>query len=162
MAWYVVQYKPTEGNRAFVNLSQQGIESFFPKITVQRIRKLKRTLVEEPLFKGYLFINMQTHDPLWSKIRSTLGVSRTVSFGGRPAVLADTVMQEIQKTLDSINNQEGLQKGQELKLEGGPFSGISAIFQSYDGDERAIVLITFMQKQQRVKVPLTAVVQANF
>ncbi|PFG07900.1 transcription termination/antitermination NusG family protein [Marinobacter sp. LV10MA510-1] len=160
MAWYVVQYKPLEGDRAFVNLSQQGIESFFPKITVQRIRNLKRTWVEEPLFKGYLFINMQTQDPLWSKIRSTRGVSRIVIFGGRPAVLADTVMQEIQKTLDGINNQDGLQKGQELKLEGGPFSGINAIFQSYDGDERAVVLITFMQKQQRVKVPLSAVASA--
>jgi transcriptional antiterminator RfaH len=158
MVWYVVQYKPLEGDRAFVNLSQQGIESFFPKITVQRIRNLKRTWVKEPLFKGYLFINMQMQDSLWSKIRSTRGVSRVVVFGGRPAALADPVMQEIQRTLDGVNNQDGLQKGQELKLEGGPFSGISAIFQSYDGNERAIVLITFMQKQQRVKVPLTAVV----
>ncbi|OHY79852.1 capsule assembly Wzi family protein [Marinobacter sp. AC-23] len=38
-----------------------------------------------------------------------------------------------------------------------PFEGINAVFQAYDGEERAIVLINFMQKQQRVKVPVSAI-----
>lgn len=37
-----------------------------------------------------------------------------------------------------------------------PHGGISAIFEAYDGEERAIVLISFMQKQQRVTVPVSA------
>jgi transcriptional antiterminator RfaH len=44
-----------------------------------------------------------------------------------------------------------------VELDDGPFKGISAIFQAYDGEERAIVLISFMQKQQTVKVPLTTI-----
>lgn len=47
--------------------------------------------------------------------------------------------------------------GQAVELEEGPFKGISAIFQAYDGEERAIVLISFMQKQQRVKVPISVI-----
>ena len=43
------------------------------------------------------------------------------------------------------------------ELEDGPFKGINAIFQAYDGEERAIVLISFMQKQQRVTIPVSAI-----
>lgn len=53
--------------------------------------------------------------------------------------------------------QGGIKPGQQVELDDGPFKGISAIFQAYDGEERAIVLITFMQKQQQVKVPVSAI-----
>jgi transcriptional antiterminator RfaH len=53
--------------------------------------------------------------------------------------------------------QGGIKPGQSVELDDGPFKGISAIFQAYDGEERAIVLISFMQKQQTVKVPLTTI-----
>ena len=38
------------------------------------------------------------------------------------------------------------------RAQGGPFRGVEGIFQAYDGEERAIVLISFMQKQQVVRV----------
>jgi len=41
-----------------------------------------------------------------------------------------------------------------VHIQDGPFRGIEGIFQAYDGEERAIVLISFMQKQQAVKVRL--------
>lgn len=39
----------------------------------------------------------------------------------------------------------------------GPFEGLNAIFQAYDGEERAIVFINFMQKPQRISVPVAAI-----
>ena len=51
----------------------------------------------------------------------------------------------------------GIKEGEPVQLDDGPFKGINAIFQAYDGEERAIVLISFMQKQQRVKVPVSAI-----
>ncbi len=53
--------------------------------------------------------------------------------------------------------QGGIKSGQAIELDDGPFKGISAIFQAYDGEERAIVLISFMQKQQQVKVPVSVI-----
>ena len=53
--------------------------------------------------------------------------------------------------------QGGIKPGQAVQLNEGPFEGINAIFQAYDGEARAIVLINFMQKQQRVKVPVSAI-----
>lgn len=157
MTWYAVQYKPSEGDRALANLVYQGAECFFPKISVEKILRGKRTSIMEPLFKGYLFINVAAADPLWSKIRSTRGVSRVVAFAGKPAPLGDGIIDCIRDSVDVLNGEGGISKGQLLKLQDGPFRGLEAVFQRYDGDERAIVLISFMQKQQVLKVPLASV-----
>lgn len=157
MTWYAVQYKPSEGDRALANLEYQGADCFFPKIAVEKIRKGKRSAIMEPLFKGYLFINVETSDPLWSKIRSTRGVTRLVAFAGKPAPIDDDIIDYIRSSVDQLNDQGGISKGQLLKLHDGPFKGLDAVFQRYDGDQRAIVLITFMQKQRLIKVPLASV-----
>jgi len=155
MTWYVLQHKPAQGDRALHNLQNQEVSCFYPKIEVEKIRSGKRQKRLEPLFPGYIFINLEQTDPVWSKLRSTLGVLRVVSFAGKPAPVDDAVIDQIKASMARVAEQGGIKKGQKVELEEGPFKGINAIFQAYDGEERAIVLITFMQKQQTVKVPVS-------
>ncbi|MCR8913693.1 transcription/translation regulatory transformer protein RfaH [Marinobacter panjinensis] len=157
MTWYALQHKPAQGDRALAHLQNQDIACFYPKITVEKIKAGKRTKKLEPLFPGYLFINLEQTDPMWSKLRSTRGVIRVVSFANKPAAISDDVIQHIKDSLHTVAEQGGIKSGQSVELEEGPFKGISAIFQTYDGEERAIVLINFMQKQQRVRVPVSAI-----
>lgn len=155
MTWYALQHKPAQGDRALTHLQNQDIACFYPKITVEKIRAGKRTKKLEPLFPGYLFVNLEQTDPMWAKLRSTRGVIRVVGFANKPAAIPDDVIQHIKDSLDTVAEQGGIKPGQTVELDDGPFKGISAIFQAYDGEERAIVLISFMQKQQTVKVPLS-------
>ncbi|MCL7945156.1 transcription/translation regulatory transformer protein RfaH [Marinobacter sp. ATCH36] len=156
MTWYALQHKPAQGDRALAHLQNQDIVCFYPKVTVEKIRAGKRTKKLEPLFPGYLFVNLEQTDPQWAKLRSTRGVIRVVSFANKPAGIPDDVIQHVKDSLDAVAEQGGIKPGQQVELDDGPFKGISAIFQAYDGEERAIVLISFMQKQQTVKVPLSA------
>lgn len=157
MTWYALQYKPAQGDRALQHLQNQGITCFYPKITVEKIRAGKRTEKLEPLFPGYLFVNLERTDPVWAKLRSTRGVLRIVGFANKPAAIGDSVIQHIKDSLDSVAEQGGIKPGQAVQLNEGPFEGINAIFQAYDGEARAIVLINFMQKQQQVKVPVSSI-----
>ncbi len=157
MTWYALQLKPTQGDRAVANLQNQEIACFYPKITVEKFRAGKRTKRLEPLFPGYLFVNLEQTDPMWAKLRSTRGVLRVVSFNNKPAGIDDQVIQHIKDGLDKVAEQGGIKPGQTVALEDGPFRGINAIFQAYDGEERAIVLISFMQKQQRITVPVSSI-----
>ena len=157
MTWYALQYKPAQGDRALQHLQNQDITCFYPKITVEKIKAGKRTKKLEPLFPGYLFVNLEQSDPVWAKLRSTRGVLRIVGFANKPAAIGDDVIHHIKDSLDSIAEQGGIKPGQAVQLHEGPFEGINAIFQAYDGEARAIVLINFMQKQQRVRVPISAI-----
>lgn len=159
MTWYALQHKPAQGDRAIAHLQNQDIACFFPKISVEKIKGGKRVRKLEPLFPGYLFVYLEQTDPMWAKLRSTRGVIRVVSFSGTPAAISDEVIQHIKNSLDEVAQQGGITPGASIQLNEGPFEGIKAIFQSYDGEERAIVLINFMQKQQLVKVPVSALKQ---
>ena len=156
MTWYVIQHKPAQGDRALINLQNQGVTCFYPKVNVERVRAGKRCQRLEPLFPGYLFASLENTDPMWSRLRSTRGVLRVVGFGGKPAPLEDSVIEHIRASLDKVSEQGGIRPGQPVELEEGPFRGIHAIFQAYDGEERAIVLINFMQSRKPVRVPLSA------
>lgn len=156
MTWYALQYKPAQGDRALCHLQNQDVSCFFPKVSVERIRAGKRTRKLEPLFPGYLFVNLEQTDPMWAKMRSTRGVSRVVSFANRPAPIADEVIEHIKCGLDGIETQGGIKPGQKVQICEGPFAGLEAVFRCYDGEERAIVLLNFMQSQRSVKVPVSA------
>jgi len=67
MTWYALQLKPAQGDRALANLQNQDIACFYPKITVEKIKVGKRTQKLEPLFSGYLFINLEQTDPMWGQ-----------------------------------------------------------------------------------------------
>ncbi|MGC8121088.1 transcription/translation regulatory transformer protein RfaH [Marinobacter sp. VGCF2001] len=157
MTWYALQHKPAQGDRAVQHLQNQDIACFYPKIEVEKIKAGKRTKKLEPLFPGYVFVNLQPTNPMWAKLRSTRGVLRIVSFANRPAPIDDEVIAHIKAGLDKVAEQGGIKPGQPVELDEGPFKGINAIFQAYDGEERAIVLVTFMQTRQRVTVPVSTI-----
>ncbi len=156
MPWYAIQHKSGQGDRALDNLQYQDARCFYPKITVEKIRAGKRTSRLEPLFPGYLFINIEQSDPLWGKLRSTRGVLRVVSFANKPATIDDDIIDHIHQSLDAVAEHGGIKAGDTIQLQDGPFSGLDAVFQAYDGEERAIVLIGFMQRMQKVKVSVSA------
>ncbi|AOY87123.1 transcriptional activator RfaH [Marinobacter salinus] len=157
MTWYALQHKPAQGDRAAAHLQNQDIVCFYPKINVEKVKAGKRVRKLEPLFPGYLFVNLDQTDPMWAKLRSTRGVVRVVAFSNTPAAISDDIIQHIKNSLDSVAQQGGIKPGQAVHLSEGAFEGIEAIFQAYEGEERAIVLIQFMQKQQLVKVPVSAI-----
>lgn len=152
MAWYALQVKPGHGDRALDNLHNQDATCFYPKIQVEKIKGGKRVKKLEALFPGYLFIQISQSDPLWAKLRSTRGVSRVVSFANKPAAIEDEVIEQIRQSLKTVSEQGGIKPGQSVEIQEGPFKGLNAIFQAYEGEERAIVLIEFMQKKQRIKI----------
>lgn len=157
MSWYVIQYKPSQGIRAEVNLSRQGIQCFFPQIQVERIIQGRRSSRKEALFPSYMFIDMQPSDPLWVKVRSTRGVMRIVQFGGNAAEIDDDVIEHIRSTLHDVSAQGGLKQGYKIRIKSGPFMGIEAVFQSFDGDQRAMVIIEFLYGKQQVRVPTLSI-----
>ena len=118
-------------------------------LTVEKVLRGKLANVTEPMFSRYLFIRLDTEQTNWSPIRSTLGVSRLVSFGNRPAVVADELIQALQ-TVPQRAPERLFQPGQTIKIVSGPLKGIEGIFQQADGEHRAMVLIDLLNKQHRV------------
>ena len=154
MHWYVIYTKPRQEQRALLNLEQQGFECYLPLIKVEKFHQRKLLLVAEPLFARYLFIRLDVNKSgkSWSPIRSTKGVSRLVAFGNEPLRVEDDLIQQLRAQHDVLVKQPQrlFEPGEHLLVTEGPFSGIEAVYQMSDGENRAMVLIELLSKPVKV------------
>jgi len=149
MHWYAIHSKPRQEERALENLQRQGFEAWLPLLTIEKVLRSKLVQVVEPMFSRYLFIRLDTEQTNWSPIRSTLGVSKLVSFGNRPAVVADELIEALRQMPEQAP-QRLIQPGQQVKIVSGPLRGLEGIYQQADGELRAMVLIELLNKQHRI------------
>jgi len=154
--WYLVQCKPRQEVRAEQNLRSQYFSCYCPLYSVEKIRNGKRIFVQQPLFTSYLFINLCKLNDNWHSIRSTRGVLRLVTFADEPLAVGDHIISDLQARLASLGSKPLFREGAPVTIIDGPFKDLDAVFCKADGQERAIILLTMLHRQQQIKVPLQA------
>lgn len=154
--WYVIQCKARESFRAAENLENQGYTVYHPSLEVEKKRQGKLVRVLEPLFPYYLFIHLNDVTDNWRPLRSTRGVLKLVSFGQQPLQVSDELVAALKERL-APQPQDYLKPGDAVLIEEGPFQGLNAIFQKKKGEERVILLLELLHKQQRLEVPVSAI-----
>jgi len=152
--WYVVQCKSRQEDRAEQHLRNQHFPCYRPVQQVEAIRHGKRAMVEEALFPGYLFIHLSRITDNWSSIRSTRGVLRLVSFGDTPVSVPTGVINEIKRRLSGLSSRPLFEPGSRVQITDGPFKDLSGVFSRASGEERAIVFLNMLQRQQALTFPM--------
>ncbi|WP_223529602.1 transcription/translation regulatory transformer protein RfaH [Pseudomonas sp. GL-R-19] len=152
-AWYLVQCKANQDERAEINLDNQGYTCFRP--THQRERDLqgRRRIVRESLFPGYLFIQLGSGES-WAPLRSTRGVLRVVSFGGKPLPVGDDLIARLYEHDNGAPMDARFACGERVRIKEGPFVDVEAIFLAMEGEQRVLLLMTLLQREQRISIPL--------
>ena len=160
MDWYVIHTKPRQESRALVNLESQGYDCYLPTLTKQKLQRGVLAMAQEPLFPRYLFIRLDSTQSgkSWGPIRSTLGVSRLVTFGFEPARVDEALINLLKQHSEHTENAPTklYQTGERLLITTGPFAGIEAIFEMDDGESRAMVLIELLSKPTHLKLPIAS------
>jgi len=158
--WYVVRTKPRQEATAETNLRQQGYGCMLPMMRGWRRRKGQRMTVTEPCFPGYVFAELELGNSDLGPIRSSRGVSGLVRFGERIPPLPQGFMAELLRCMDTEGLVEGaardFQPGEQVSVVDGPLTGYHAVFEAHDGDQRAILLLDMLGRQQRVRIPKAA------
>lgn len=151
--WYLVQCKANQDERAEINLVNQGYTCFRPTHRRERVLQGRARIVRESLFPGYLFIQLGS-DENWSPLRSTRGVLRIVSFGGKPLPVDDAVIAQLYEHDSGAPVEARFACGERVRINEGPFVELEAIFLAMDGEQRVVLLMTLLQREQRISMPL--------
>ncbi|NVK42629.1 MAG: transcription/translation regulatory transformer protein RfaH [Oceanospirillaceae bacterium] len=159
-AWYLLQTKPRQEERARENLENQGYDCFAPKLSAERIRRGKRQTVVEPMFPGYLFIYLDQVADNWRPIRSTRGVSRLVTFNDMPLPIDSNIIEELRQRVAGQEPESELKTGDTVHICQGAFADLDAIFECYDGTERVVLLLNLLHRTQRLSMPLNNIRRA--
>ena len=160
--WYAVQTKPRQEAIAELNLERQGYQTYLPKILLRKRRRDKWMRVVEPLFPRYLFIQVDTKQQSLAPVRSTLGVAALVRFGHLLRPVPDEIIdylkqQEFESTGLRTDDTCPHQPGDAVQILEGPFAGLHGIFQTATGEERALVLLELLGRQNTVQVEMDAI-----
>lgn len=153
-AWYVVFCKAQKESDAQEHLERQGYEVFLPYMQVKKRQRGAYKNVTEPMFPRYLFIRLDRENDNWSPIRSTRGVISMVRFGTEYARVSDALIASLFARVTAEESPKGplFVEGESVRVIDGPFEGYEAIFTAQKGQERAIILLSLIQKEMNVQI----------
>jgi transcription antitermination factor NusG len=104
LKWYAVYTRPRWEKKVNGLLLEKEIESYCPLNKVRRKWSDRIKIIEEPLFKSYVFVKIA--DENRSKVRMTHGVVNFVYWNGKPAIIKEKEIQTIKRFLDEYENVE--------------------------------------------------------
>ena len=155
-SWYLISTKPRMEKQAEENLNRQGYETYLPMVKNSRRRNSRYIKVIEAFFPRYLFIHLNTQSDNWSPIRSTLGVSRLVQFGGIPAIAPVNLIESLKANEDELGFQDiekkEMKPGDKVNIINGPFTGYSVIYNKNKSAERVTVLLNIVGKPSELTI----------
>src|SRR5215203_6579385 len=81
---------------------QKGLVSYCPLNKVHKKWSDRIKLIEEPLFKSYVFVQVKEEDQL--QVRTVSGVLNFVYWNGKPAVVKESEIETIRKFLNEYED----------------------------------------------------------
>ncbi|HWJ26317.1 MAG TPA: UpxY family transcription antiterminator [Flavisolibacter sp.] len=120
--WYAIYTRPRWEKKVNALLLQKGFECYCPLNKVRRKWSDRIKLIEEPLFKSYVFVKID--DLQRTDVRMTNGVVNFVYWNGKPAIIKDKEIQAIQRFLGEYENVEAIKldltPGDHIQVTSGP------------------------------------------
>jgi transcription antitermination factor NusG len=120
--WLAVYTRPRWEKKVNQLLAEKGVERYCPLNKVRRKWSDRMKVVEEPLFKSYVFVKVNDDDR--TQVRMTPGVINFVYWQGKPAVIKEKEINAIRRFLDEYENVEvrpmDVKPHQRVKITSGP------------------------------------------
>jgi len=153
--WYILQYKPNSHIISQQNLKRQGFNTFLPHEVVTKRKFSKTSKQLKPLFPGYMFVEFSKQDLSWTKINSTIGVSKLLITNRELISVNENLMQELIQRCDNLGKllpPRDLQKGDEVKVVNSPFTKFITKIEQIDSKNRIWVLMDIMGRKSRIQL----------
>jgi len=130
-------------------LTRQGLEPYLPRIRERVVYRGSVTDRDRILFGRYIFVRAVG---AWRAVKRTFGVVCLLQSGDKPALLQDTVIDELRMSHDESGFVQ-LPKfalGQRVRITDGPFYGQLGLYQGMTGRQRESVLLASLGKVELV------------
>jgi transcriptional antiterminator RfaH len=155
--WYVVQTHSQAEAKASGHLQRQGFEIYLPKYLKRRRHARRTETVIAPLFPRYLFVAVDMTSQRWLSIRSTIGVTRLVCDGDRPAAVPVAVFEALRSREDAngliqLDRKPQFSPGDKVYIRDGAFQECLGLYEGMTGNERVTVLLDLLGRKVRVSV----------
>ena len=140
--WYAVYTKPRWEKKIHKLFNEKGLESYCPLNKIRRKWSDRIKIVEEPLFKSYVFVKAAEEEK--TKVRSTNGVLNFVYWQGKPAIIKEKEIDVIKKFLHEyetvIAEPIELKSDMKIKIQQGAFMDKEATVTKVLGNKVQVII----------------------
>lgn len=102
--WLAIYTRPRWEKKVNLLLTEKGVECYCPLNKVRRKWSDRVKIVEEPLFKSYVFVKITESDK--ADVRKTNGAVNFVYWNGKPAIIKEKEITAIKRFLNEYENVE--------------------------------------------------------
>lgn len=155
-SWYLLYCKRGQLVRAQEHLQRQGVPNFSPMYQVEKIVRGKKSVIDEPLFPNYLFIELDPERVHTTTISATRGVSHFIRFGKMPVTVPFSLIKNLMMQPKLQMSAPSMPKcGDKVFITEGIFEGLEAIYAEPDGETRSILLLNLINQKVEHRISNT-------
>ena len=154
--WYAIYTNPRAEKTVAKALSGRGFEVYLPLYTTIKQWSDRKKKVEEPLFKSYLFVNIN-YEKSHSDLLTTPGIVKFVRTGKEPTSIRHQIIDAIKISLmhfdDITTTSENLKLNQKVEVIAGPLKGMEGVIAEQFGNKYFAINIDQLGTHILLKVP---------
>ena len=168
LRWYAVYVRSRYEKKVHQLLLEQDVASFLPLLETWKQWSDRKKKVSEPLFRGYVFVNIDIHKENIN-VLDTEGVVKFVGIGRKPSVISEKDIDWLKKLVrepDAVNRTvSSLPAGQKVRVLAGPFKDFEGVVVKQARETRLVVFFESIMQGVEVSifpdllVPITGSVQ---
>jgi len=155
MTWYVLYTRPRHEKQVHQELCNNGLDAFLPTFKVRRRWSDRYKIVEEPLFKNYVFVNLDDFTRHSAATLRRYGAVSFVMFDGKPAPIPQLEIDAIRRLVDSelpYNLHPYLKVGRKVRVRLGPLQCCEGILIRKKNIARLVLSVHLLQQSVSVEV----------
>jgi transcription antitermination factor NusG len=158
--WYVFRVRPRHEKLVSAVLRGKGYEEFLPLTHSKRKWADRSTIVDLPLFPGYVFCDLER--PEIGKVICTYGIIDVIRAGSSPLPANRCEIEGLRKAteeelqLESWPYVDSSITGR-LRILSGPLSGLEGVLVQVRGKERLILSVDLLRRSVLVELPSSCV-----
>ncbi len=160
--WFVIYTKPRWEKKINTALLKKEIDVWCPVQKVLKQWSDRKKLVEEPLFKSYLFVNIDYASERL-KVLTTDGALNFVHYLGKPAIIRNEEIDMIKRYLNeekaviNIISSEGFKQDTKVRINNGVFQDQEGTVLR-TGKRKVYVQLKSLSQVMVVEFPVSALV----
>lgn len=152
--WYALYTKSRAEKKVAEQLEQKNVEVYLPLQKTLKQWSDRKKMVEEPLFRSYVFVRVSNEDYL--EALNTPGVVCFVTIAREKIAIPDYQIAAVKTYLGEQEWEKSLdyfEEGNEVEVAYGPMKGLRGVLQSAKDHRKLIVQIDAINQNITLTLP---------
>lgn len=151
--WFALYTRSRHEKLVDQELKKKGIETFLPLRSITRQWSDRRKVIEEPLFKGYLFVRTPLSDRY--TILNTKGAVRFVGRSSDPIEVPEKELWTVRRFIDqeiAVDPFPYLKEGERVFVRSGPFRGVEGFILRKQKNCRLVISLDLLMQSVSIEM----------